>query len=212
MTSVEGSVCSTTGPGGTILQEDPKGLTNGHCDLENCALKPGETTQQPFLSEEDGAPRRVTWDAFFRRSRLEKVVFDTDWVSFEDLPIPRHVKTTPWENLSSVEGVYFAQSEHERGPVKIGRTFFHSGYRRFIALQIGNPHQITVRRFVRGDTVLEHTLHQHFAKLRIRGNGEWFLWSEELERVMTPEREYGRWQVASDLRDRRSARPDQEAQ
>jgi hypothetical protein len=81
-------------------------------------------------------------------------------------------KLLPRATEESVEVVYVAQEEGERGYCKIGHTTRAGVQRRVRGLQTGNPRQIVVRVLLDGGMWLEQALHEHFADARMLG--EWF--------------------------------------
>jgi hypothetical protein len=66
--------------------------------------------------------------------------------------------------------VYFIQSG-KVGPIKIGRTEGNVGSR-LANLQTGSPEPLTLLAVVPGGPAVERSIHERFAKLRLRG--EWF--------------------------------------
>lgn len=81
--------------------------------------------------------------------------------------------------------VYFIQAGGERRPVKIGRT--SNVARRLTALQTCCPDSLTVLFSIKcgeyrpvSASQLEAKLHRAFSDLRIRPDGEWFQWHEDI--------------------------------
>jgi hypothetical protein len=80
--------------------------------------------------------------------------------------------------------VYFILDEKSNA-VKIGKA--NNIHERFSDLQTGNPNKLEVIYFIECSTVerssqLEKKLHKKFDSLRIRTNGEWFTYDEEVFR------------------------------
>lgn len=73
--------------------------------------------------------------------------------------------------------VYMLQNGAD-GLVKIG--YSANPARRIAALQTGSPGQLTVLRIMDGGQSFEAALHQHFSRLRVRG--EWFSYAPEMLR------------------------------
>lgn len=78
------------------------------------------------------------------------------------------------------ECVYFIQ-EVGTGFVKIGITNGRYPWLRLRSLQVGNPHQLAVRRIVKGGLSVESVIHAAFAARRVRG--EWFDADERLGEI-----------------------------
>jgi hypothetical protein len=76
--------------------------------------------------------------------------------------------------------VYFIQQE-DKGPIKIGLT--EDILSRLVDLQVGNPHDLYLRAFIRdAGHEIEVALHKLFSADRIRG--EWFGPSRELRKLI----------------------------
>lgn len=78
--------------------------------------------------------------------------------------------------------IYFIRSG-KSDAVKIG---YSSGEpkRRLGRLQIGNPEKLHLLAVAPGDRLDEERWHWEFSHLRVRG--EWFKWTEELQRAAEP--------------------------
>jgi hypothetical protein len=81
--------------------------------------------------------------------------------------------------------VYFIQAGRESRPVKIGRA--KNVARRLTALQTCCPDELTVLFSIAcseyhpiSASQLEAKLHRVFADLRIRPDGEWFAWHDDI--------------------------------
>ena len=65
-----------------------------------------------------------------------------------------------------------------------GNEFVKIGYTRddpegrLIGLQTGNPHKLTLVKYIEGDRAVEETLHSKFNHLHHRG--EWFYYNKEI--------------------------------
>lgn len=75
--------------------------------------------------------------------------------------------------------VYFIQHGGPEGHIKIGTTTSNP-YARLRTLQTGAPEPLVLLAAIPGNLLLERELHERFAAIRTRENGEWFHATPEL--------------------------------